>query len=262
MKPWFGKIRILYIRNEPPPGVPANDTVAFRPLEEKAVRFVHYPDCQQLIIWLPANGQEYIKLRLLDTVTDLTSEEWPVTDQLSGSIQVLWDTLPVPPGQYLVEILHQSGGRHLIGLVKYEAGNDPPETPAPGTSTETSQDPIVYRNGFGQVMENEDLRLRERVMKEIVGRFTRHVEYESSGRSGTVYYTEGETRIPFYYEIGGGDCVAYIEIPPESQWETATKTSLERRDDIIHFLAQSVHARQAPHCRMEISADTIKFLRK
>ncbi len=262
MRSFFGKIKVLNIENKPPPEGREGESAGFLPLETGAVKFVHYPDCQQLIISLPRPGKDYGDLRLWDTGTGRILETWPVADKLSGAIQILWDTVSLSPGHYRIEIDHIDSGMHSIDLIKYEAGAVIPGDVVIPVQEETRGKPIVYRDGFGNIMEDEDLLLREKVLKEIADTFSRHIEYESSGRSGTVIYVEGETRIPFYYEIGGGDCVAWIDLPAIDKWESETKTPSDRREDIVQFTAASVHARQAPGCRVEISGNAIKYFRK
>ncbi|MFZ9388552.1 MAG: hypothetical protein ACO25B_11795 [Chitinophagaceae bacterium] len=261
MQATYGTIQIIRIDNCFPNKEGEKES-RFLPLPADSVKFVHYPDCQQLIIWLPRPGSEYGVLRLMDTGSGHIIEEWPLSEKLNGSIQVLWDTLTIPPGTYRIEIEYSTGGLHLIELEKYEAGA-PLTSPVPAdVEEEKNEEPLVYRDGLGRVIENEDLTLREKLLREIKNRFTRHIEYSGSGRAGTVTYVEGETRIDFYYEIGGGDCVACIDIPQQDRWEAATQTPLNRREDIIEFTARSVQQRQAPNCRIEISEQSILFFRK
>lgn len=262
MHPWFGKIKILNIDNKPPAEAGESESAGFLPLEAGAVKFIHYPDCQQLIIWLPRPGRDYSEFRIRDTGTGRIVEAWPVTDKLSGAIQILWDTVCLSPGSYRIEIDNPGSGMHIIDLIKYGERTVVTDDTGLPVHPETRDEPRVYRDGFGNIIDNEDLRLREKVLKEIAGKFSRRLEYESSGRSGTVIYLEGEIRIPFYYEFGGGNCVACIELPAPYKWESATKTPLDRREDIIQFMAASVHARQAPNCRVEISDNAIKYFRE
>lgn len=262
MKSWYGKIVIRQIQNRPIPGATEKGGEILSPLQENAVRFVHYPDCQQLIIWLPVHGMEYAGLRVKNSLTGEVLEEFPVDEIRSGSVQLLWDTLSLGPGQYRLEIEHRDAGCHVIDFIKYKEGAEPPAPLQAQAKEETCNKPVVYRDGFGNIIKDDDLQLRETVLKEIAAKFSRHIIYENSGRSGRVIYVEGETRIPFYYEIGGGECVAYIEIPSAEQWEVVTQTPLARREDIIQFMAASVHARQAPHCRIEIGDCSVAYFRK
>lgn len=122
--------------------------------------------------------------------------------------------------------------------------------------------PIVYRDGFGNAIPNEDLILREKLNKELERKFSRRVEYEGNLRAGTVIYIDIDTRIEFYNEMGGGNCMVYISVPSEQQWEEQTKTPLDRRKDILEYVAAAVQAQQASNCNFEIKEDTISFYYK
>ena len=69
------------------------------------LRFVHYPGAQQLILWLPQSGYHGygdVTLTRTGAVVDLAA----VRDRLNGSVQILWDTLPWAPGDYVITITH------------------------------------------------------------------------------------------------------------------------------------------------------------
>lgn len=262
MNNWFGPIQVDKISNTFPAGMNVPGGQDFVPLDATHLKVVHYPDCQQLIIWLPRPGREYGQFRLQEMETDTVVEEWPVSGKLSGAIQLLWDTLPVKPGSYRIGIGWKEGYQHTIDFTKYKEGEGMPLPIAEENKPGEKSGPIVYKDGFGKLIENEDLLLREKVMKEIQARFSRTLAYSSEGRSGTVIYVEGDTRIHFYYELGGGNCVAFIDIPTKEQWEAATQTSLDRRDDIIDFVAHRARDQQASGCNIEIRDGSISFLKK
>lgn len=226
-------------------------------------KFVHYPDCQQLIIWLPQYGRNYGSMRLTDLGTKQAVFEHPVGDKLSGSIQLLWDTLDVAPGEYLVEIDHPEGWQHRIFFKKYsENAEIPVEKPAiqtPPKSESKPSEPIVYRDGFGNEIPNEDLMLREKVIQEVANKFARRIEYEGTFRAGEIIYVDNERRIRFPHEMGGGNCMFYIDIPSEAEWEAHTGAPLESRREILEFVAQTVHAQQASSTRYEIRERDIAF---
>lgn len=225
-------------------------------------QFVHYPDCQQLIIWLPQSGYDYGAMRLVDTRTQQVVDERPTSDRLSGSIQLLWDTLDIAPGEYDIEIDHPEGWKHRIAILKYPEHVEPPvekpvEKPAPETAGQP--EPIVYRDGLGNEIPNEDLLLREKLQKEIATKFSRRIEYEGTFRAGMIIYVDNEKRIGFSHEMGGGHCMFYIDIPTEAQWEAQTKTPLSQRQEILEFVAATVQAQQASNCRYEIGEKEIGF---
>ncbi|MDZ4794671.1 MAG: hypothetical protein SGI83_10360 [Bacteroidota bacterium] len=169
MECFFGSIVIGMIKNEQ-----FADLFA---VDQKNIRFVHYPDCQQLIIWLPHPGREYGLLRLINTTTGRVIKTCPVADRLSGSIQILWDTFPIPPGNYLIQVERTNGGSHTIEFEKLDE-NVKPVTQPPASKmedikkdSEKPDEPIQYRDGFGNLIENEDLVLRERLIKELAQKF-------------------------------------------------------------------------------------------
>lgn len=255
---YYGKIAPGSIQNIPPVVASATGQAVFEPLEKESLKFVHYPDCQQLIIWLPRPGVEYSTLILRNIDTGNIREQWLVADKLSGAIQLLWDTLPVPPGNYVIEINLQNGGQHIVGIRKYKEGEEVPEEKSPAIEPGSGES-IVYRDGFGNILPNEDLILRNKVLKEMADKFSRRIEYLSEGRTGYVIYIEGELQLRFYYEFGGGNCIAVIDIPATEQWEAHTKLPLSRRDDIIDFMATTVKNQQASGSRVKITDTAISF---
>lgn len=127
---------------------------------------------------------------------------------------------------------------------------------------EKKDKPIIYRDGFGNIIPDEDLILREKLNKELERKFSRRIEYTGTLRDGMVIYIDSDTRIEFNNEMGGGNCLAFINIPTEKQWETATKTPLERRKDILEFVAEAVQSQQASNCNYVIRDNEIAFYYK
>jgi hypothetical protein len=95
----------------------------------------------------------------------------------------------------------------------------------------------------------------KRLMKEIKP----HLLYEGNFRAGTIHYHDGDLQLQFYHEMGGGDCFFYILIPSSDQWEAQTQTPIERREEIIHFLAKRVKMEKASGKRYEIQDSSIVF---
>lgn len=263
MHPYFGIILIGSIKNiQAVSAFKESANIIFNPLDETNVRFVHYPDCQQLIIWLTHPGKEYGNVLLKNSMTDVIMEEWPVAEKLSGSIQLLWDTLMIAPGSYIIEINYKDGWQHTIEIQKLAEGVLPAFKQPEKFSEENENiesEPIIYSDGFGNILENEDLILRENVNKDIVRKFSRHIEYEGNFRSGTIIYIDNEVRIEFYHEMGGGNCMFYIDIPTEEKWEAVTRTPISERKDIIDFVAARVKSEQASNCNFIIEKAFIGF---
>lgn len=260
MQQWFGTIRTGELINIPQPGV----FKTLEPMKDTDIRFVAYPDCQQLQIWLPYPGNQYNQLRLLNLATGAIQFEWAVEDLLSGSVQVLIDSSIIPPGEYRLEIDKQGHSVHCTSLIKYQEGELPAATEQdiePVTQP-VSEGYITYRDGQGNLIPDEDMLLREKILQQMTNRFSRKIKYYSEGRYGKVVYVEGETQISLYYEFGGGECIASIDIPSAAEWEKATGMSQERRADVLQFIAETVLRDQASNGRYEISDTVITIYRK
>ncbi len=257
----YGEIEILSISNSP---VNEGEVELLPEMPDHYVRFVHYPDCQQLIIMLPSYGRDYHMIKLADNESGKVVSERPVTDRLSGSIQLLWDTLEIAPGNYTIEISWKNGQSHLIVIQKYteeETKERKSIVQAHQVSDEpkSNSGPIVYRDGFGNILPNEDLEIREQAMHNIFRRFSKKLSYSGNFRGGTITYSDGEYTIDFYHEMGGGNCKMYIDIPTEDQWEIKTHVPLSERKEILEFVAERVQRDQAPSWKYEIRSDIIYF---
>ena len=227
-------------------------------LKLPTVKFVHYPGSQQLILWLPKPAhQGYAELSVTCDGADI--ERGPVASRINGSVQILFATLEWPPGHYLITITHEEGWRHTVDLTKYAPGAEPKPPPPPPPEPVVDKPPILYRDGFGKVIPNEDLDLRDKVLRDIARKFARKLEYEGNFRAGTIHYIDGDRQISFWHEMAGGSMKFYIDIPPEELWEARTGTPLSERADIIIFLAARVKQDQAPNWRYEITANAINF---
>ena len=221
------------------------------------LRFVHYPGAQQLILWLPQSG--YHGYGDVTVSRDgAVIEQASVRDRLNGSVQILWDTLPWVPGDYGITITHADGWRHEAALQKLEAGVAPPQ-PEPAPVPPRSDEPIVYRDGFGKVIPNVDLEIRERVRTKLERTFGRRLEYEGTFRAGAVIYVDPTYRIAFPNEMCGGALHASIEIPVVAHWEDATGAPLALRDEIVAFVATRVQQEQASTWRYRITETSIDF---
>ncbi len=251
-------------------------------------RFVRYPGCQQLSVWLPEfGGHGYGTLRIVDARTETLIEEQAVSDKISGSVLMTWDTLEWSSTTYRLDIEHPKGGKHCLYFNKLEEGEIVPKDKIVEMPTASADSPSlaidllpkeepefiegdtlwkVYRDGFGNPIPNEDRAIRDRAMNEIKNIFSKIkddtapcLEYEDQGRGGYVTYVEGSLRIRLWHEIGGGDCKWYIETPTETKWENETKTPLSRRREILLFIANGVRRDQCPSWRFEIRDREIAY---
>jgi hypothetical protein len=222
-------------------------------------RFVRYDGCQQITLWLPQDGYSGYGAFRIRGPGGARLEEEDVTRRLNGRVQILIDTHPWPPGDYVIEILHREGWSHELSLTKLEAGIAPPmpePPPPPGPSSE----PMVYRDGTGKILPNLDLEMRAKGLARLAARFSRRLEFEGNFRAGTIIYIEGDIRLPFYHEMCGGGVHFSIDIPPPEKWEAATGRPLAERDDIIAFLAEETQRRQARTWNYVIHDDRIDFV--
>lgn len=89
----------------------------------------------------------------------------------------------------------------------------------------------------------------------------RKLEYIYDGRSGHVVYTDEQGTIQLYYEFGGGDCVAIINIPTEEEWTSTTHRPLSERNAILTFIAEQAIRDQAPNCYYKFTDNFIELLR-
>ncbi|MBK8355380.1 MAG: hypothetical protein IPL13_08400 [Saprospiraceae bacterium] len=95
-------------------------------------------------------------------------------------------------------------------------------------------------------------------MNDIVGKFTRKVEYKGNLRAGSIIYIEGDKRVKFDTEMGGGNCLFCFYSNFKSR-EKATKLPLSERVNILEFIAISANRDQASSCYYEITEDYITY---
>ena len=265
---WFGTIDILSIQNIP--SIDRNPESEMLLFEDKNIRFVHYPDCQQMIIWLPEYYSNYDYLLIRKKRTEEIIFEKKVTEVINGSIQIIIDSLFILPGAYELIITNISGDKHIIEFIKRDEDYILPIAPGENQSASSLQkllneieaeehEPIIYRDGTGKILPNEDLELKAKILNDIVGKFTRRIEYEGNLRAGSIIYIEGDKRVKFDTEMGGGNCLFFVFIPASEQWEKATKLPISERVNILEFIAISANRDQASSCYYEITEDYITY---
>lgn len=221
------------------------------------LRFVCYPGAQQLILWLPQSGYHgYGDVTV--TRDGALMEQASVRERLSGSVQILWDTLAWAPGDYRITITHADGWRHEAGLQKLEAGVAPPQPELP-PAPPPSDTPIVYRDGFGNVIPDTDLEIRAQAQAKLARTFGRRLEYEGTARAGSVIYIDPVHRVVFENELCGGALQATIYIPTAAHWEAATGAPLAMRDEIVAFVAHRFQHEQASNWKYRITDASIDF---
>ena len=87
------------------------------------------------------------------------------------------------------------------------------------------------------------------------------LEYINEGRGGYVVYKDDISEIKFFFEYGGGNCVAIIYVPSSKEWEKETNKSINHRQRILTFIAEQSRIDQAPGCVYELSEECIGIIR-
>jgi hypothetical protein len=72
------------------------------------------------------------------------------------------------------------------------------------------------------------------------------------GREGEVTYREDSRTITGYQEFGGGDVVAIVSMGSADDWRARHPWAVERRAQILRFIADEVIRQKAPSCSAEI----------
>lgn len=66
------------------------------------------------------------------------------------------------------------------------------------------------------------------------------VTYVNEGRSGRVVFHQGLKSFEMYFEFGGGDTLATIDVPSEAGWSKVTGFPLDMRRNILDYIAKCV----------------------
>lgn len=242
-----GKCVLTHVANfyRNPPKSQTEGETSTGVVKKEQVWIVHYPDAQQLVFHMPQYAWDAGRFRLVEEVTGRVEADCPVKDVLNGSTQILVDTLPLRPGFYTIEAGWPDGWTHQIKFIKFMAGY-PKE--------ETCQHPPGNVGGV-------EIEVREKAMKKISDSFSRRLQYLEQGRAGVITYCEGDLRIAFDWEFGGGNCVVIIFVPTPEHWEAQTNTPLDRRQEILEFVADRAIRDKAPSCYPRISDNWIEIMR-
>lgn len=88
-----------------------------------------------------------------------------------------------------------------------------------------------------------------------VGRF----EITQEGRGGNVIARLQSGSHAFWWEFGGGNCVAFIAVPTAEQWRDIPALAPHPRGEFLQAMADDVGRRQCPGARAIIGADSIVF---
>lgn len=72
------------------------------------------------------------------------------------------------------------------------------------------------------------------------------------GREGEVIYREGSRAITGYQEFGGASVVAIVSMGSVDEWRTHHAWAVDRRTQILRYIADEVIRQKAPGCSVEI----------
>ena len=239
---YFGYIKIVNVENikaDSSKMSDENDNSSMLSIDH--IKFVQYPDCQQLIIWLPESSRYYETISLLNTENNTEVWNQKIDDIVQGSVQMIFDSSVIPPGTYKILIIKSDGLHHVISLMKSSDYKPALEVKSEQEiEIDLDKPPIIYRDGLGNILPNEDLILRDELITKTFNKIMREVKYENQGRGGYAIFIEGFKSIKFEMEYGGGDCIFIVYIPSKEKWEAQTDFPLEEREDIVTFVADRV----------------------
>ena len=85
------------------------------------------------------------------------------------------------------------------------------------------------------------------------------IKYSSSGRGGTISFSNDETSFDMWWEFAAGGATAIVAIPTEEEWERKTKLPLARRTDVIHHVAVQILRDQFSQGHFLIGDSVITF---
>jgi len=78
------------------------------------------------------------------------------------------------------------------------------------------------------------------------------VDIREDGRSGAVVYREAAGSLSFYWEFGGGETLAIIDVGDEAAWREKQSWTAGRRAEILQRVSGEVIRQKAPGHRAEI----------
>lgn len=80
------------------------------------------------------------------------------------------------------------------------------------------------------------------------------VEIHEEGRCGKIIYREPAGSLSCYWEFGGGDTVATIQVGDAASWRQQHPWAVSRRAEILQRVADEVIRQKAPGCRAKFDA--------
>jgi hypothetical protein len=89
----------------------------------------------------------------------------------------------------------------------------------------------------------------------------RSVSITDQGRSGFVVYQDHSGSLRFYWDFGGADVVVTLQVTDPAAWAAGPAWPIDRRADVLRFVAAEVIRQKAPGCLAEIeeAAGVLRF---
>lgn len=84
-------------------------------------------------------------------------------------------------------------------------------------------------------------------------------EISQDGRGGQVIARLDSGSHAFWWEFGGGNCIAFISVPTAEQWSRIPALAPHPRAALLQAMADNVRQRQCPGARAIIGVDSIVF---
>lgn len=87
------------------------------------------------------------------------------------------------------------------------------------------------------------------------------LRYEQDGRCGRVHFESARSRFEMYWEFGGGQTLAVIDVPSPEEWVSRTGLPLNERAAVLQFVATRVIRDQTSTARnrYEIGPSAIRI---
>jgi hypothetical protein len=86
------------------------------------------------------------------------------------------------------------------------------------------------------------------------------VRVDGGGRTGSIFYTEGEHTAHFFWEFGGGEVVAIIDVPSREEWDRRLPWAARRRKATLERIAIEVCRQVCKGCPFRIEERAIVVL--
>lgn len=90
--------------------------------------------------------------------------------------------------------------------------------------------------------------------------FSGNVAMERNGRNGYVHVVVDGHRLRFYWEYGGGNCIATVAVPNPADWNTLDPHREFERDAFLAGLAREIARHECPRATIEFAPEAVYFL--